>query len=74
MNTLRWIGKINEFPLVLGREFCGVVKDKGKSVRGDIQIGDKVWGVVPPHLSGSIAEYVVVHQNTVRLIQTSKAV
>lgn len=67
LNTLRWISKINEFPLILGREFCGVVKAKGKSVRPGIQIGDKVWGVVPPQRSGSIAEYVVVHQNTVRL-------
>lgn len=66
LNTLRWISKINEFPLILGREFCGVVRGKGKSVRADIQIGDKVWGVVPPHRSGSLAELVVVDQHTVR--------
>lgn len=68
LNTLRWISKINEFPLILGREFCGVVRAKGKSVRDDIQIGEKVWGVVPPHKPGSIAEYVVVDQTTVRQI------
>lgn len=66
LNTLRWFSKIDEFPLILGREFCGVVRAKGKSVRDDIQIGDKVWGVVPPHKPGSIAEYVVVDQSTVR--------
>lgn len=62
LNTLRWVSKINEFPLILGREFCGVVRAKGKSVRDEIQIGDKVWGVVSPHQQGSIAEYVVVDQ------------
>lgn len=66
LNTLRWITKVNEFPLVLGREFCGVVRDKGKSVRPEIQIGQKVWGVVPPWKQGSIAELVVVDEHTVR--------
>ncbi|XP_055297425.1 reticulon-4-interacting protein 1 homolog, mitochondrial-like [Sitodiplosis mosellana] len=65
LNTLRWISEINEFPLILGREFCGVVRAKGQSVRADIQIGDKVWGVVPPHQPGSIAEYVVVDQSVI---------
>ncbi|XP_031629544.1 reticulon-4-interacting protein 1 homolog, mitochondrial-like isoform X2 [Contarinia nasturtii] len=67
MNTLRWISKIKEFPLISGREFCGVVKEKGKSVRDDIQIGSKVWGLVPAHMPGSLAEYVVVNQNTITL-------
>lgn len=67
LNTLRWISKINEFPLVLGREFCGVVRGRGMSVRADIQIGDEVWGVIPAHLTGTFAEYVVVNQNTVNL-------
>lgn len=37
------------------------------SVREDIQIGDKVWGVVPPHKSGCHAEYVVVDESCVRI-------
>lgn len=37
------------------------------SVREDIQIGDKVWGVVPPHKSGCHAEYVVVDESCVRM-------
>lgn len=67
LNAIRWTNNINEFPLILGREFCGVVVAKGSSVRADIQIGDKVWGVISPHMPGSIAEYVVVDQLTVRL-------
>lgn len=54
------------FPLILGREFCGVVKDLGDEVRTDIQIGDKVWGLVPIHMQGSHAQYVVVGESTVR--------
>lgn len=65
MNTLRWFSKDDEFPLILGREFCGVVKERGQNVRDDIQIGDKVWGLATPHHPGSHAEYVVVDQNTV---------
>lgn len=37
------------------------------SVREDIQIGDKVWGVVPPHKSGCHAEYVVVDESCVSI-------
>lgn len=55
-----------EFPLTLGRDFCGVVTRKGMSVREEIQIGDKVWGVVPPHRAGCHAEYVVVDETCVR--------
>lgn len=68
MNTLRSLSKINEFPMIPGREFCGVVKRKGKSVRDEIQVGTKVWGVVPAHIHGSIAQYVVVNENTVRTL------
>lgn len=64
MNNLRRINRIEEFPLILGREFTGVVKAKGRFVR-NLKIGDRVWGVVPPHQSGSLAEYVVVNQLTV---------
>lgn len=66
LNTLRRFNKIEEFPLVLGREYSGIVKARGKSVRKNIQIGDKVFGIVPAHHAGSLAQYVVVDQNTVR--------
>lgn len=65
LNTLRWFNKINEFPLILGREFSGIVKEKGDKVRDDIQIGDKVWGLVPVQQPGAHAEYVVVDQSTI---------
>ncbi|XP_055297424.1 reticulon-4-interacting protein 1, mitochondrial-like [Sitodiplosis mosellana] len=65
LNTLRHLKKIKEFPLILGREFSGVVKAKGKSVRKNIQVGDKVFGIVPTHQPGSLAEYVIVDQKTI---------
>lgn len=65
LSTLRWFSKVKEFPLILGREFCGIVKEKGSKVRDDIQIGDKVWGLVSPQQPGAHAEYVVVDQSTV---------
>lgn len=65
LNTLRWFSKVNEFPLILGREFCGIVRGKGSKVREDIEIGDKVWGVVSPQRPGAHAEYVLVDQSTV---------
>lgn len=42
------------------------------SVREDIQVGDKVWGVVPLHRSGSHAEYVLIDENCVRIFQIIK--
>lgn len=51
LSTLRWFSKINEFPLILGREFSGIVRQKGDKVRDDIQIGDKVMGLVSPQVS-----------------------
>lgn len=68
LNVLRCNTNI-EFPITLGRDFCGVVTRKGMSVREDIQIGDKVWGVVPPHRSGCHAEYVVVDESWVNIEQ-----
>lgn len=55
------------FPLILGREFCGFVKNLGDEVRTDIQIVDKVWGLVPIHMQGSHAQYVVVNESSVRI-------
>lgn len=54
-----------EFPLTLGVEFCGVVRNKGKHVRENIKIGDKVYGVSIPYRGGCHAEYVVVDQSSV---------
>ncbi|TDG43819.1 hypothetical protein AWZ03_009769 [Drosophila navojoa] len=51
-----------EFPLTLGREFCGVLVQKGMGVcHQQLQLGTRVWGVVPiPNSNGAHSEYVVV--------------
>ncbi|BFF95781.1 reticulon-4-interacting protein 1 homolog mitochondrial [Drosophila madeirensis] len=51
-----------EFPLTLGREFCGELVQKGMAVTSEaLKLGARVWGVVPVHASpGAHAEYVAV--------------
>ncbi|GLH16306.1 Uncharacterized protein GBIM_20610, partial [Gryllus bimaculatus] len=53
-----------EFPLSLGRDFSGIVVAKGYQVSG-INVGDEVWGVVPPHSQGSHAGKVLVNKSLV---------
>lgn len=67
LNLLRWMNSIQEFPITLGRDFVGIVKAKGKRVNDNIEIGDKVWGVIEPHQVGALAEYIVVDQKYVSL-------
>ncbi|KAK7869782.1 hypothetical protein R5R35_008315 [Gryllus longicercus] len=55
-----------EFPLSLGRDFSGIVVAKGYQVSG-INVGDEVWGVVPPHSQGSHAGKVLVNKSLVQL-------
>ncbi|XP_014095757.2 reticulon-4-interacting protein 1, mitochondrial isoform X1 [Bactrocera oleae] len=60
LNLLRYqYLKAIEFPLILGREFCGEVVQSGMGV-DKIAVGDRVYGVVPLHVNGSHAQYVVV--------------
>ncbi|XP_017116648.1 reticulon-4-interacting protein 1 homolog, mitochondrial [Drosophila elegans] len=51
-----------EFPLILGREFCGELVQTGMGVPSDsLPLGARVWGVVPLQASlGAHAEYVAV--------------
>lgn len=49
-----------EFPLTFGRDFCGEIIAKGVNVKGDLNIGDIVMGVVPPFHQGCHAEFVTV--------------
>jgi NADPH:quinone reductase-like Zn-dependent oxidoreductase len=43
----------------IGRDFCGVVVEAGLAVH-HLAPGDRVWGAVPAHLPGVLAEQVVV--------------
>lgn len=64
LNTLRCQGESIEFPLTLGREFCGILVQKGMNV--DIPLGKRVWGVIPVHnTNGAHAEYVAATNHCV---------
>ena len=56
----------HEFPIVLGRDFSGVVEQAGSDVRG-ISVGDEVFGFVPgmgPTVhKGSWAELIAVPES-----------
>ncbi|XP_026479299.1 reticulon-4-interacting protein 1, mitochondrial-like [Ctenocephalides felis] len=56
-----------EFPLCLGRDFCGTIVDVGQEVNRKICPGQNVWGVVPVQLQGCHAEYVLVPDNCIAL-------
>ncbi|XP_013171866.1 PREDICTED: reticulon-4-interacting protein 1, mitochondrial-like [Papilio xuthus] len=59
LNALRALrGADVEFPLVVGRDFCGEVAAAGAGSR--LRAGRRVWGVVPPHWPGAHADYIVV--------------
>lgn len=62
-----------EFPLTLGREFCGQLVQKGMGVHNDqLQLGSRVWGVVPiPNTAGAHADYVVVPSSCVSAMHFS---
>lgn len=52
-----------EFPLTLGRDFCGEIVQKGFGVSSrDLDVGDDVWGVVPLQQQGCHADYVAVNR------------
>lgn len=50
-----------EFPLTLGRDFCGEVIAKG--INSDYKIGDRVWGVIPVQKQGCHTEFVTAHSD-----------
>ncbi|KAM7352317.1 reticulon-4-interacting protein 1, mitochondrial [Cochliomyia hominivorax] len=66
LNTMRCQGNDIEFPLTLGREFCGILVQKGMNV--NIPLGQRVWGVVPvQYTNGAHAEYVAVNNDCLSL-------
>lgn len=48
-----------EFPITLGRDFCGEIVQKGVGVRSNLDIGTEVVGIVMAQKQGSHAEYVL---------------
>ncbi|XP_069101708.1 reticulon-4-interacting protein 1 homolog, mitochondrial-like [Argopecten irradians] len=53
-----------EFPLVFGRDFSGVIAQKGKAV-GKYKVGDEVWGTLGGQKQGSHAQYAVAGLNEI---------
>ncbi|XP_071442414.1 reticulon-4-interacting protein 1 homolog, mitochondrial-like [Hetaerina americana] len=56
-----------EFPLTLGRDFCGEIVEKGHGVTENLKVGDKVWGVLSPFHPGCHAQYAVAPVSNVSL-------
>ena len=54
----------------IGRDFCGVVVEAGAGVE-HLAPGDRVWGAVPPHLPGLLAEQVVVRGSLAHRMPTN---
>ncbi|KAF2360962.1 Alcohol dehydrogenase N-terminal [Trinorchestia longiramus] len=51
-------------PLIVGRDFCGVVVGRGGGVQ-DLQLGQRVMGVVEPYEAGCHAQFVVTSRDNV---------
>lgn len=55
-----------ELPLTLGRDFSGVVIDKGLNIREKFQIEDEVYGFIPIHKQGSFSQAILADSCHVR--------
>lgn len=69
LNTLRQVESCSvepvlEFPLTLGRDFCGKIVGKGAGVT-DLQIDDIVYGVIQPHKQGSFSKLILADSSLV---------
>ena len=51
----------DKFPLVLGRDFAGVVRSTGAAVT-KFQVGDQIWGSLSPFKQGSHCKYLVASE------------
>ncbi|XP_074547436.1 NAD(P)H oxidoreductase RTN4IP1, mitochondrial [Halichoeres trimaculatus] len=49
----------SEFPLILGRDFSGIIMECPLS-NPDFKVGDEVWAAVSPYKQGSLAEFVMM--------------
>ncbi len=55
----------DRLPLILGRDFCGVVVKCGQAVN-KFKVGDNVWGALPPFAkNGSHSEFIVANESHV---------
>ncbi|KAJ7386917.1 Reticulon-4-interacting protein 1, mitochondrial [Desmophyllum pertusum] len=63
-NLWRKLEKVDEFPLILGRDFSGEVVKTGRLARRFRQ-GDQVWGTPSVIAGGTHGEFVVASQDEV---------
>ena len=56
----------DKFPLVLGRDFAGVVRSTGAAVT-KFQVGDQIWGSLSPFKQGSHCKYLVASEDELSL-------
>uniref|UniRef100_A0A1B0BRP7 Enoyl reductase (ER) domain-containing protein n=1 Tax=Glossina palpalis gambiensis TaxID=67801 RepID=A0A1B0BRP7_9MUSC len=70
LKVLRCQPNAIEFPLTLGREFCGTLIQNGMSVNNfKLPVGQRVWGVVPVQSTqGAHAQYVRVPDYCVGMV------
>ena len=59
-----------ELPIILGRDFSGVIVAKGSAVT-EYSVGDEVYGVVKPEYNGCHAEYALTYDSLVCAIHFS---
>lgn len=66
LNLWRKAEKVDEFPLILGRDFSGEVLKTGRLARR-FQKGDEVWGTPSVISGGTHAEFVVASQDEISM-------
>ncbi|PVD29149.1 hypothetical protein C0Q70_11746 [Pomacea canaliculata] len=54
----------SEFPLILGRDFSGVVVETGQAVK-NFKPGDEIWGALGAHKQGTHAQFTVASENEI---------
>jgi len=62
LNLWRKLEKVDEFPLILGRDFSGEVVKTGRLARR-YKEGDQVWGTPSVIAGGTHGEFVVASQD-----------
>lgn len=59
-----------EFPLTLGRDFSGVIKETGRGV-SRFKPGDEIWGALASHRQGTHAQYTIAGETEISPKPTS---